>query len=112
MALKYKNTSITISNDGGFSTISNELRYKIESELQDAATLEQVFPNINFKLVGGKLVYGSEVSVTNMWDLINTFKIEQSDVDKSVKEAIQIWSINIIYSQNLLGLEINDWSVE
>ena len=110
-SLKYKQTNIEITNDGGFSTISNDIRFTITSDLSEADTLQKLFPEYSFKLSGGILTYASTVAVPTMWDMISIFKIEQSDVDKTVKDAIEIWSINIMYQENLLNLNLADWSI-
>lgn len=111
-SIQYKQTSITISNDGGFSTLQNAIRYNISAELSDADTLASLFPSVKFELVNGKLQYASAVQVPTMWDVIEQFIIQQTDVNKSVKSAIITWSTNLIYQLNLLELEnINDWSI-
>lgn len=110
-SIQYKQTSITITNDGGFSTMSNQIRYKITSSLSDADTLSALFPDKKFELVNGKLQYASSVQVANIWQMIDILKIQQSDVDKTVKNAIIIWSTNIIYNENLLNLNKEYWSI-
>ncbi len=114
-AINYDNTSIKITNDGGFSTTSNDIRYTISADLDDAETVKDLFPNKDFKVEAGTLTYNVQhsgsVSVPAMWDMINTFVIEQSDVGKTVKEAIQTWSINIIYGNNLLKLDTTKWNI-
>ena len=111
-SIQYKQTSITITNDGGFSTLQNAIRYSIVSDLNDADTLEALFPNVKFELVNGKLQYASAVQVPTMWDVIEQFTIQQDDLGKTVKSAIILWSINLIYQLNLLELEnINDWGI-
>ena len=109
--IQFKETSIAIECDGGFSTISNEIRYTISANLVDAEALQSLFPNNNFNLVDGKLSFGGTATLNNMWDVINTVAIEQSDVNKIVKEAIVIWSTNIVYGANLLGINQADWSI-
>ena len=110
--LNYENTSIQITNDGGFSTTTNNIRYDIMADLTDASTLETLFPNKDFSLSGGKLVCPGNLPVSSMWDIINLFQIEQSDVGKTVKEAIQVWSLNIIYNDNLLDLDKEKWQIK
>lgn len=111
--IKYKQTSITISNDGGFSTLQNAIRYSITAELTDADILSVLFPKVNFELVNGKLQYASTVPVPTMWDVIEQFTIQPTDLGKTVKSAIVLWSTNLIYQLNLLELEnINDWSIK
>ena len=114
MKIQYKETSIAITCDGGFSTTQNDIRYSITADLTDATTLEQVFPSLSsqFTLKDGKLNYSSSVILADMWNVINVIKIEQPDVDKAVINAIIKWSINLIYQMNLLGLNITDWSVK
>lgn len=111
-SLQYKQTSIAITNDGGFSTLQNAIRYKITSDLTDADTLASLFPSVKFELVNGKLQYASSVQVPTMWDVIEQFTIQDEDLGKTVKSAIITWSTNLIYQLNLLELEnINDWSI-
>ena len=111
--IQYKQTSITISCDGGFSTTQNDIRYSITADLTDADTLEQVFPSLSsqFTLKDGKLNYASSVILADMWNVIDTVEIEPSDAGKTVKSAIIKWSINLIYQMNLLELNITDWSI-
>ncbi len=111
-SIQYKQTSITITNDGGFSTLQNAIRYSIVSNLSDANTLEVLFPDIKFELVNGKLQYVSSVQVPTMWDVIEQFTIQQDDLGKTVKSAIILWSTKLIYQLNLLELKnINDWNI-
>lgn len=109
--IKYKNTSICITTDAGFSTISNEIRYQITSDISDAEILQNIFPDKKFELKNGKLIYSDVIAVPNMWDLIKSFLIETNDVGKSVEQAIIIWSTNMIYSMNLLSINLEDWSL-
>jgi len=111
MKIQFQNTSISISCDGGFSTTQNDIRYSITADLVDADTLASVFPDKQFNLKDGKLSYSSSVILADMWNVIDTVEIEQSDAGKTVKSAIIKWSINLIYQMNLLGLEIADWSI-
>jgi len=110
--IQYKQTSITISCDGGFSTTQNDIRYSITADLSDAETLATLFAGKQFNLRDGKLNYSSSVILADMWNMINVIKIEQSDVDKEVINAIIKWSINLIYQMNLLELEIADWQIK
>lgn len=110
-SIKYKNTSITITCDGGFGTIQNEIRYNITSDIADADTLQSLFSDKEFKLSAGKLEYAGMVSVPSMWDIIEAMEIEQVDVGKKLKKAIIIWSTNIIYAQNLLGIDQSKWTI-
>ena len=110
-SLTYKQTSIKIYNDGGFSTTSNEIRYTIEADLSDIQTVIALFPDKTFKIMPDKVTYSSTVSVPDMWTLIDQFEIEEADLNKTVKEAIRLWSRNIIYSYNLLNLELEKWNL-
>ena len=57
------------------------------------------------------MLYGGTVAVPNMSKLLNTFKIEQTDVGKTVNEALSTWLIGIIYKSNLLKLKLIDWQL-
>ena len=111
MKIQYKETSIAITCDGGFSTTQNDIRYSITSDLVDAETLAELFAGKQFNLRDGKLNYASSVILADMWNIIDTVEIEPADVNKKVKEAIIKWSINLIYQMNLLGLNITDWEI-
>jgi hypothetical protein len=107
----YKQTSIAIQNDGGFSTNDNSIRCIISADVVDAEALQGLFPSKKFTLQNGKLVNAGMLPVASMWDLINTMVIEQSDVDKTGIAVIKTWSVNIIYQMNLLDLTLEDWSI-
>ena len=111
MEIQYKQTSIAITCDGGFSTTQNDIRYSITADLTDADTLASLFAGNQFQLRDGKLNYSSSVILADMWDVINTVEIENSDVNKTVKNSIIKWSINLIYQKNLLNLNLDDWSI-
>lgn len=112
--IQYKNTSIEITNDGGFGTIQNNIRYEITASLIDADTLASLFADKQFQLKDGKLYYSSLVQVSNMWDIIKyQAKTEQSDVGLYAYNIIVKWSTNMIYQMNLLELKnINDWKIK
>lgn len=111
-SIQYKQTSITITCDGGFSTIQNDVRYNITSNLVDADTLAVLFPDKQFNLKDGKLNYSSSVLLVDMWSIIDTVIIDSTDTGKTVKEAIIKWSINLIYQLNLLELDKSKWEVK
>ena len=107
MKLIYKQTGIEITADA-FSNITNEIRFTITSTLSDGILLKDLF-NEQFSLIDSKLIYGGTVAVPNMSNLLNVFKIEQTDVGKTVNEALSTWLIGIIYKNNLLELKLTDW---
>ena len=57
------------------------------------------------------MFYGGTVAVSNMSDILNMFKIEQTDVGKTINEALSKWLIGIIYESNLLELKLIDWQL-
>lgn len=109
MKIQYKNTSISIFTDA-FSNITNEIRFVIESSLSDGDKLKNLF-DYQFSLNNDKLIFGSTVTVPNMTDLFNYFKIEQSEVSMTVSEATNKWLINILYESNLLNINKTDWQI-
>ena len=109
MKLIYKQTGIEITADA-FSNISNEIRFAITSPLSDGTLLKDLF-NYQFSLIDNKLLYGGTVAVPNMSDILNMFKIEQTDVGKTINEALSKWLIGIIYESNLLELKLTDWQL-
>ena len=109
MKLVYKQTEIEITADA-FSNISNEIRFAITSTLSDGTLLKDLF-NEQFSLIDNKLQYSGTVAVPNMPDLLNVFKIEQTDVGKTVNEALSKWLIGVIYENNLLELKLTDWQL-
>lgn len=111
-SIQYKQTSITITCDGGFSTNDNTIRYSITSDLNDAYLLNELFSGKQFNVINGIAVYSGSVNVSNMWDIINMVEIEQEDVGVKIKPAIIKWSINMIYDMNLLNINQSDWAVK
>ena len=109
--ITYKNTSINISSDA-FSTISGDIRYKIESDFLDSDTLAKLFPDKVFNLQDGKLVYGSLINYNNMWQTCDIVKIEQEDVNKTVNQLAKQWTVNIIYNANLLNIDTVFWKIK
>lgn len=114
-SIQYKQTSITITNDGGFcSSPSNSIRVHITSNVADADTLLALFPQYasSFTYVNGKMSHTFDTSMPTMWDILFSVKIEQMDVGKYIGDATIRWSTNLIYQLNLLELEnINDWGI-
>jgi hypothetical protein len=109
MKLIYKQTGIEITADA-FSNITNEIRFAITSPLSDGALLKDLF-NYQFNLVDDKLIYGGMITIPNMSNMLNAFKIEQTDLGKTVNEALATWLIGIIYNENLLQLNLIDWQL-
>lgn len=111
-SIQYKQSSINITCDGGFSTNDNTIRYSITSDLNDAYLLGELFKDKSFSVVNGIAVYSGSASVSNMWQIIDMVEIEQEDVGTKIKPAIIKWSINMIYDMNLLNINKSDWAVK
>ena len=109
MKLRYKKTSIEISADA-FSNITNEISFQVNSLLSDGGLLNELF-KYQFALIEDRLLYASVVSVPNMPVLFDTFKIEQDEVGMTVKDASTKWLIGIIFEENLLNLNKEDWEI-
>ena len=109
--LQYKNTSIKVENDGGFSTIDNGVRYTISAAFSDADTLKKLFPQIANELrlsTDNNLVYSNLMPVDNMWDLIKSLRTDDGVL---IYDAIRRWSVVIMYENNSLGLNLKDWKL-
>lgn len=110
-SIKYLNTTIEITNNGGFATDQNRIAYTISSELADAETMQQIFPNRRFILSGNKLQFNDSVVVQNMSQIIDTTLISADDINKPVIDAIKKWAVNIIYDSNFLSLDKEKWAI-
>ena len=111
-SIQYKQTSINITCDGGFSTNDNTIRYSITSDLNDAYLLKELFPSIKPTIINDLAVISGSCDVKNMWQIIEMVEIEQEDVGTKIKPAIIKWSINIIYDMNLLNINKSDWTIK
>lgn len=111
--LKYQGTGIEITNpDATFSTGGNVIGYKISANLSDADSLLSVFPSIEFKLENGKLVYKALVNAP-LNEIIKVVKVDNIDLNKSIEDVIKRWSIQVIYSYDLLKLHnYQNWVIQ
>lgn len=92
---------------------TNRIRWNVVCPPEDIEECINALPIVNGKLSmnGGNMIFGDMVDCPDFPVLKNQFTIVESDLGKKVDEAENIWYTNIIYSKNLLSLDLNNWTL-
>ena len=107
--IQHKTESIHITSRG-VNVDNNNATANIFSGLESLPVAISLFGD-GFTFVDGQFTKSLNVAIPNLNDIGNEYLIEQSDLGKTVNEAMSTYTTNVIFELNLLELNLNDWEV-
>lgn len=108
--IKHNTEEIYITSNG-FNIEQNDARYEIVSNLASLPAAITLFGDGFSMMSDGSFVKANRVPIPNLPSLMSEYMIEAGDVSKTVADALNIFAVNIIYSGNLLNLDLPEWTL-
>lgn len=111
--LEYKSTDIIITTDA-IGQIGCQARWKVEIPTNMVDTAIALLPQIQGNLIykDGKFNYTSVAPINNMFAIMDSAKVESSDVGKTGSQVISNFALYMLYAANPLNLEQKYWAIK
>lgn len=107
--IQHKTVNVYITSKG-VNVDHNNSTANIISDLQSLPSAIELFGD-GFILNDGNFHKSINVNIPNLFELGESNIIETSDVGKTQNEAMSNATINIIYNNNLLNLQLENWMI-
>lgn len=110
--IKHLTGNITINGDAILTT-SNMINYTIVTDIDNYPYCIELFPSMNgtSQFIDGSFVYTSSVHIPNLPEIMESNKVETTDVGKSGTELTKDFATSIIYMTNALSLDMEEWEL-